>query len=222
MINNFGTIEKNLLQFQEGSYYKFEALVRNTDGHNDLYYEGMSNTNKNILIKTWWVDTEEYYQRMKKEMKTLCDMTGARLYVLLDRKSCKRTLSSMSQISTQLIMDYYVHGNSHPPLTAVQKIAGRASSIGESSDRGMRMWMFDIDSDDFTLLKNIQDLCYPRNFFTLRTKKGYHVCVSKKDFPRPDTEVGAPLITNYPYLWEHKNKWTVHGNAMGLVYIPDS
>ena len=39
MINNFNVID-NFLQFKEGTFYKFELLVRNTDGYNVLFPEG--------------------------------------------------------------------------------------------------------------------------------------------------------------------------------------
>lgn len=214
MIDNFDTIEDNLLEFENGSYYKFEALVRNTDGSNNLYYEGISNTNKNIPIKTWWVDTKEYYLRMKNEMKTLCDMTGARLYILLDRRNLKRTLIEISKISTELMLHSYTYGSHDPAVSAVNKISGTASSIKESSDRSKRMWMFDVDSDDFRLLQEIQNLCYPHKFFTLRTKKGYHVCVSKIGFKKPSLD----YVNSY--LYDHKDEWSVQSNAMGLIYMP--
>ena len=38
MIDNFKTIE-NFMQFEEGTFYKFELLVRNTDGENELFPE---------------------------------------------------------------------------------------------------------------------------------------------------------------------------------------
>ena len=48
-ISNFKVID-SFLQFEQGFFYKFELLVRNTDGRNPLFQEGYSNTNKNILI----------------------------------------------------------------------------------------------------------------------------------------------------------------------------
>ena len=51
MIDNFKVID-TFLQFEEGTFYKFELLVRNTDGENELFPERCSNTNRNILIKS--------------------------------------------------------------------------------------------------------------------------------------------------------------------------
>ena len=67
MIDNFKVIDK-FLQFEEGTFYKFELLVRNTDGKNILFPERVSNTNRNILIKSWYVDTKDYYEKIKHEM----------------------------------------------------------------------------------------------------------------------------------------------------------
>ena len=77
MIDNFKTIEK-FLKFEEGTFYKFELLIRNTDGNNVLYENAYSNTNKNILIKSWYVDNNEYLQKIKNEMITMANLTGAR------------------------------------------------------------------------------------------------------------------------------------------------
>ena len=213
-IDNFETIENNLLEFTPGSYYKFEALIRNTDGENPLYYEGSSNTNKNILIKTWWVDSEDYYKKIKNEMKVLCDLTGARLYVLLDRMNVKKTLVHMNMKTEDLILQNYVLGNNEVSAKTVFKVSGTCSSIKDSSDRDKRLWMFDIDSKNFELLSAIQDACYPRKFFTLATYKGYHVCVFKSGARRQfEPEVTHPILTQF------SSEWSLQECALGLVYM---
>lgn len=220
MIDNFETIENNLLQFQTGSYYKFEALVRNTDGENDLYCEGMSKTNKNILIKSWWIEDLDYYNKVKKEMRHLCDHTGARLYVTLDRKNLKKTLVAIQNQALNLMTQYYVMRGENSSVDLATKTVARinahASSIKESSDRETRMWMFDIDTNDFHLLETIQAACYPHSFFTLATKKGWHVCVYKRGF-----EGIRDIEYRFPYLKEKYEDWSLAENALGLVYMSD-
>lgn len=221
MIDNFDTIEKCLFKFKSGSYYKFEALIRNTDGENDLYCEGMSKTNKNILIKSWWVEDWDYYLKIRKEMKHLCDHTGARLYVALDRKNLKKTLVAIQNQSQNLIQQYYVLRKEDSPCDLTTKTVARinahASSIKESSDRETRMWMFDIDANDFELLRTIQAACYPHEFFTLATKKGWHVCAYKSGFRR----MGFDFEEQFPYLKERSEDWSLQENALGLVYFSD-
>ena len=102
-INNFKVID-NFLQFEQGFFYKFELLVRNTDGNNPLYQEGYFNTNKNILIKSWYIDTKEYYEKVKHEMITLADITGARLYVTLDRKDNVKLCQSLIKSYTDSLV----------------------------------------------------------------------------------------------------------------------
>ena len=65
-ISNFKVID-SFLQFEQGFFYKFELLVRNTDGENELFPERCSNTNRNILIKSWYIDSKEYYEKIKHE-----------------------------------------------------------------------------------------------------------------------------------------------------------
>ncbi len=220
MVDNFETIEKCLLKFTPGSYYKFEALIRNTDGENDLYCEGMSKTNKNILIKSWWVEDWDYYLKIHKEMKHLCDHTGARLYVNLDRRNLKKTLVAIQNQSQNLIQQYYVLRGENSPCDLATKTVARinahASSIKESSDRETRMWMFDIDTNDFELLRAVQAACYPHEFFTLATKKGWHVCVYKRGF-----EGIQDIEYRFPYLMEKYEDWSLSENSLGLVYMPD-
>lgn len=219
MIDNFEIIENHLLNFHLGQYYKFEALVRNTDGNNPLYCEGCSNTNKNILIKSWWIEDGKYYSRIKNEMKTLCDMTGARLYVVLDRMDLKKTLTNLYKLSSDLLVSSYVVGSdTNPSPKTVLKLTGTASSIKESSNKDSRMWMFDVDSKDPDLLDYIQCACQPCKHFVLESVKGYHVCVFKSNGRFFNKEV---FYTQYPYLWEKKDLWSLSENSMGLVYVPD-
>ena len=105
LIDNFEEIEDFMrFQFEDGLFFKFEALVRNTDGSNDLYEEGYSNTNKNILIKSWYIDSPEYYVRAKKEMITLCNMTGARLYMTCDAKSNKKLIQTIVKEVNDMVL----------------------------------------------------------------------------------------------------------------------
>lgn len=179
MIDNFNTID-SFLKFEEGYFYKFEALIRNTDGENPLYYEGMSNTNKNILIKSWYVDTQEYYEKIKNEMKVLCNLTGARLYITLDRKSNKCLIRELFNKINQIITGV-LNGNKYG-IKSLNKLISSTTSSLETSDKSNRTIMFDIDTKDQDVLDGI--LLYITNKkqqpYVLETKKGYHVFCYKK------------------------------------------
>ena len=179
MIDNFDVIEK-FLEFEEGTFYKFEALVRNTDGENELYYEGSSNINKNILIKSWYVDNQEYYNRIKKEMITLCNMTGARLYITLDRKETKKLLINMFQTISKIVTDSLC-GNILS-LKSINKLLSSCSSKIEVSEHSRRTIMFDVDSKSQMLVNSLAYYIQSQGqeAHVLKTKKGYHVFCYKK------------------------------------------
>lgn len=219
-IDNFKTIETHLLDFVPGSYYKFEALVRNTDGINPLWVEGMSNTNRNIMIKTWLVEDWDYYQRVKHEAKILCQETGARLYVVLDRMNIKKSVINAYKRAEMILMNSYLEGNQDVSLIRFNGIVAAASSSKESSDKETRMWMFDIDCDSFDLVEQIQTIIYPRKMFTLATKKGFHIVTPKTGFKKliKDEE----LFAQYPILEKYKDSWDIAETALGLVYVPDT
>lgn len=231
MIDNFKEIEK-FLDFEEGYFYKFECLVRNTDGENPLYYEGMSNSKKNLLIKNWYIDTKEYYEKIKHEMMTLCDMTGGRLYITLDRKSNKKLLQELVKSTTNKYIDYT--NGCETTIKSITKLFASKTSVKEVSDKEHKTIMFDIDTKDNVVLESIRN--YILNIglipYTLETKKGYHVFCYRKDLKLNNwlinasdlfirtffTCINTDLLENL--IHELTHNVTVNSNQLGLVYIP--
>lgn len=231
MIDNFNTID-SFLNFEEGYFYKFEALIRNTDGENPLYYEGISNTNKNILIKSWYVDTQEYYEKIKNEMKVLCDLTGARLYITLDRKSNKCLIKELFNKVNQIITGV-LNGNNYG-VKSLNKLISSTTSILEVSDKQKRTVMFDIDTKDQDVLDSI--LLYITNKkqqpYVLETKKGYHVfCYKKFNIIEWEKEtihgfikyigvyqVNLSRLANIEQFVKDIKQVSVIENQLGLVY----
>ena len=237
MIDNFNVLEEFLL-FKEGYFYKFEALVRNTDGHNPLFYEGISNTNKNILIKNWYIDNEEYYQKMKPQMKALCDMTGARLYVTLDRKENNKLIECIYDKTNEMVKGL-IHGVNYG-TKKINKIISSCSSLIESSDKTSKTLMFDIDTKDELALSIVKLYLNEKGVepFILNTVKGYHVvcynkfnndgwCLNMKwiyeqflDKSKIIRDVDRPYILdkvrNHIY-----DDIQVNPNQLGLVYHPE-
>lgn len=236
MIDNFDVID-SFLMFREGYFYKFEALLRNTDGYNPLLYQGISNSNKNILIKNWYIDSEEYYEKMKPQMKTLCDMTGARLYVTLDRKEINRLIECIYDKSSEMLKGL-VHNVSYG-TKKINKIISSCSSIIECSDKASKTLMFDIDTKDDLALEVIKIYLQEKQAkpFILETRKGYHVVFYKK-FDTKMWELDAKnCYQNYlykyclvqndrDYIMQNANNHiltniTLNPNQLGLVYHPE-
>ena len=229
MIDNFKTIEK-FLQFEQGTFYKFELLVRNADGNNALYENGYSNTNKNILIKSWYVDNNEYLQKIKNEMITLANLTGARLYITLDRKDNVKLVKSLLHDFTDILCNLFT--SSKPTIKSISKTFSSQTSKIENSCKNVRTIMFDVDTQEGDVLEAL--VCYIRSKeqvpYILTTKKGYHVfCFKKFDHSSWQQDTIQCFIntytgTNIEVLQQLTHNVvtyvSVKQNELGLVYHP--
>ena len=233
MINNFKVIE-DFMQFEAGTFYKFELLIRNTDGDNVLFLDGYSNTNKNILIKNWYVDNKEYYEKIKHEMVTLANLTGARLYVTLDRKENLKLIQSLTHAFTDTLCN--IAQGQQPSIKSISKTFASETSKVENSCKSTKTIMFDIDTKDDGVLNLIQ--CYIHSKgqqpFILQTKKGYHIFCYKKfnhadwlewvvetafaDMEFEDSVTEKDYKTSYAE--KIRQAVSVKENELGLIYHP--
>ena len=237
LIDNFEEVEDFMrFQFEKGLFFKFEALVRNTDGNNELYEEGYSNTNKNILIKSWYIDSPEYYERAKKEMITLCNMTGARLYMTCDIKSCKKLIQTIVKEVNDMVLATLQ--GSEFGIKKLNKLFSHCTSVVHSSEPSKKTLMFDIDVKDENILKVVQDylnwksnLCVRNHvdgfyYVILDTVKGWHVIATKKfdssdwlDFAVEETyHILADKESSARRVWVNENM-SLKVNQLCLVYM---
>ncbi len=233
MISNFSVID-NFLQFESGTFYKFELLVRNTDGVNELFIDGCSNTNKNILIKSWYVDNREYYEKIKHEMIALADITGARLYMVLDKKENIKLVQNLIHTFTNTLCTLV--SNQMLSIKSISKAFASETSKVESSCKNTKTIMFDVDTKDERILQLVIDYIQSKKQqpYILDTKKGFHVFCYKK-FNHSDWLDW--IINNYSKHMEFKeavaeNNYessfksrmqevvSVKENELGLVYHP--
>lgn len=225
MINNFEVIE-NFLNFEQGSFYKFELLVRNTDGENELFPQRCSNTNKNILIKSWYVDNKEYYQKIKHEMITMANLTGARLYMTLDRKDNVKLVQSLIHAFTDSLCA--ICNDQKPSIKTIAKTFASETSKVENSAKTGRTLMWDVDTKDVVIKQCILDYIKSKDQipYILDTKKGYHIFCYRK-FNHVD------WLDAVYYIYSVKTEDTgtmskewfkdivsVKANELGLVYHP--
>ena len=233
MIDNFKVID-NFLQFEEGTFYKFELLVRNTDGENILFPERVSNTNRNILIKSWYVDTREYYEKIKHEMVTLSNLTGARLYVTLDRKDNVKLVNSLLHSLSDTLTAICI--GQKPSIKNITKVIASETSKVENSSKSTKTIMFDVDTKDKDALRAINDYIieHGQKPYVLNTKKGYHIfCYRKFDIrdwqqycityfledKEPEERCLSPEEEE-KYTKFFKEAVSVKENELGLVYHP--
>ena len=180
IINNTNQLKK-VMEFNPTlSYYKFVCLIRAKD-----YEDGnmpLSNKEKQeILVRQWFVDSQESLDKQLPDMLKMTEMFKCRLYMCLDRKSTMKTLVQMrNQVNNYL--DPFL-GNDKPSCSvkAINKVTASASSVSESSDKGVRRWMYDCDSLSPSLEERVRQECGQFYLATFKTKNGYHV-VAKREF----------------------------------------
>ena len=216
MIDNTHNLKK-IMEFNPSkSYYKFVCLIRAKD-----YEDGitpLSNKEKReILVKQWFVDSQESLDMQLPDMLKMTEMFRCRLYMCLDRKSTMKTLVQMrNQVNNYL--DPFL-GNENPSCSvkAINKITASASSVSESSDKGARRWMFDID----TLHPDVKDFvakyCGQYYLATFKTKNGYHV-IAKKEF---NTSNFNKELADYAYE-NGKQMWFLDEQNRPIVEIKDN
>lgn len=178
-INNFYQLE-NLLEFKEGSYYKFIALIRAKDN------SGVIDTKERgeIFVRQWFVDSNQSLLKYREDMINLCKATGARLYVTTDRKSVKKTIFKMLEQLHDIIKQFVFGSYTNVSLRKLSKFSSSASSLAECSD-GNKYWLIDIDNneiDENTVNQLSQDFEYifaDKKIIRFKTVNGWHLLIKR-------------------------------------------
>lgn len=217
---------KNVMDFKQGSYYKFVALVRAKDYKNSSEQVLTSMEKQEILVKDWMVDSQEMLDKTLPDMLKYTEMFKCRLYMCTDRKSVVKTLVQMRNTVDKYLDPFLGNPNASCSVRALRKICASASNLSESSDRESRYWMFDVDTKNQNVLKFVQkNVCGEHYVETFETKAGYHVLARKKffvgvpdeyesefDYLRDKFPQTSPLV-----LTEYISNVDVKDNAMVLV-----
>ena len=148
---------KNVMNFKQGSYYKFVALVRAKDYKNSSEQVLTSMEKQEILVKDWMVDSQEMLDKTLPDMLKYTEMFKCRLYMCTDRKSVVKTLVQMRNTVDKYLDPFLGNPNASCSVRALRKICASASNLSESSDRESRYWMFDVDTKNQNVLKFVQE-----------------------------------------------------------------
>ena len=217
---------KNVMDFKQGSYYKFVVLVRAKDYKNSSEQVLTSMEKQEILVKDWMVDSQEMLDKTLPDMLKYTEMFKCRLYMCTDRKSVVKTLVQMRNTVDKYLDPFLGNPNASCSVRALRKICASASNLSESSDRESRYWMFDVDTKNQNVLKFVQEnVCGEHYVETFETKAGYHVLARKKffvgvpdeyesefDYLRDKFPQTSPLV-----LTEYISNVDIKDNAMVLV-----
>lgn len=180
LVDNFDKV-KNVVQWKpEQTYYKFVALIRAKDYKDGERPVLLDKEKQECFVRQWLVDSEEYFDRVKEDMKTVVEMFRCRLYMTLDRKSTMKTLIAARDVVNRQL-DFYL-GVKEPQVSVkmFNKLVPSVTQLAESSDRDGRRWMFDVDTKDVNVLNVVKKLCGTDYLESFETKNGYHVVADKK------------------------------------------
>lgn len=240
-INNFYQLE-NLLEFKEGSYYKFIALIRAKDN------SGVIDTKERgeIFVRQWFVDSQLSLLKYREDMINLCKATGARLYVTTDRKSVKKTVFKMLEQLHDIIKQFVFGSYGCVSLRKLSKFSSSASSLADCSD-GNKYWLIDIDDkegigDDKVnqLSQDFEYIFADKKIIRFKTVNGWHLLIKRnfdyraefaKRWQKAKDGVDSinPLDVAFYHLqnkvferlWSYKmnNHYSDKENALTLVYF---
>lgn len=196
---------KDVMEFKDGAYYKFVCLVRAKDYKENPDEQVLHCMEKQeVLVKDWLVDTPERLSVTLPDMLKFTEMFKCRLYMCTDRKSVLKTLKTMRDTVQNYLDPFLGNPKASCSVRAVKKVASSASNMDESSDKGGRCFLFDVDTKDKYTLEKVVEMCGSSYESTFETKSGYHV-VAKRNF---DAHRWTELMYNNVELKE---------NAMVLV-----
>lgn len=201
LVDNFDKV-KNVVQWKpEQTYYKFVALIRAKDYKDGERPVLLDKEKQECFVRQWLVDNEEYYERVKEDMKTVVEMFKCRLYMTLDRKSTMKTLIAARDVVNRQLDSYLGVKEPQVSVKMFNKLVPSVTQLAESSDREGRRWMFDVDTKDEDVLKAVKELCGEHYLETFETKNGYHVVANKK------FDANSLLnLVHYKYSYEEAEK----------------
>lgn len=180
LVDNFDKV-KNVVQWKpEQTYYKFVALIRAKDYKDGERPVLLDKEKQECFVRQWLVDSEEYFDRVKEDMKTVVEMFRCRLYMTLDRKSTMKTLIAARDVVNRYLDSYLGVKEPQVSVKMFNKLVPSVTQLAESSDRDGRRWMFDVDTKDVNVLNVVKKLCGTDYLESFETKNGYHVVADKK------------------------------------------
>ena len=127
IVDNWDLIRKHLDFSDPDKFYFIELMQRKKD--NPIFPAN------NRMVKYYCVYSLDYYDSIENEVKLLSDTTGARVYILINRRSYSKCCLNVIKDATQLAID---HNYQHFPKLI-------STVVGKYSDEPNKKWIIDLD-----------------------------------------------------------------------------
>lgn len=159
-VNNFEKL-KVLLDFQEGTYYKFEVLSRKADAGDHKTY------------REFYAENMEEYEQLVDKLKFEAEKYNARVYMVLNRQSVFDTYCNLLAELTKDLKN---------STTSTKRLKKALSSVTSTSrdNKSSKYVLYDVDVKDLDLLKKVESSLSEYYVSTFETVKGYHVVAEQK------------------------------------------
>lgn len=175
MVDNFDLIRPFLRFENQGDFYFLQILQRKKDGCN--VQNGQNNSKR--AVKDYFVNSLERFDLLKDEVIDLCNTTGARAYIRLNKRNYRTVSLAFAE---EMLSKLRINQEFRDPRIELASIAGRFHDAGKEG----RTWIVDIDdttmdSDRVKLVVEVIDcLCEPYGDFVkvlerIPTKSGVHL-----------------------------------------------
>ena len=208
MVDNFKLIRDYLKFESEDDFYFLQILQRKKDGPGPNGIKITGTNNKSRAIKSYYIYSVEYLDKIEGEIKHLCEYFNARAMIILSRKSYKETaLLEMVQVSSMIMSGQYMNIKS-----SYNSSCARSKSLD-------KYFLIDIDEEDLEhkeFIKNyIQNEARndkvnygERILLELPTKHGFHLITTPFDV--------QGLLKAYP---KDKHEF-IHKDGPTVLYVP--
>lgn len=206
---------KNIMEFKQGSYYKFVALIRAKDYKDSDNQILTDRRRQEILVHDWMIDSKEMLNRLLPDMLKYTEMFKCRLYMCTDRRSIVKTMLLMRNKMLTYLDQLITNPDTQFSIHSLKKISSSSSKLAGSSDRDCRRWLFDIDTKSQKVLEFIkEEICGEHYLETFETKAGYHIIANKKF----STSLPSDCGNEFNYL---QNKFPEISRSIIASYILD-
>jgi hypothetical protein len=158
-VDNFKQIKKHLVFNSDDDFYFAQIIQRRK--------ENPSIGKDNVVIKSYFVGSIEYFDKKEEEIKQLSKQFNARVYINLSPKSYKKvTLLSLEKMAKVICNEEWKY---------TKRIY--ESACGESLSTN-RTWIVDVDFKDITKIEKLSKLineCDTEIIDKIETPNGYHL-----------------------------------------------
>lgn len=203
MVDNFNELKKYLDFSDYDRFYYLQLLVRKKENPNQ---------DKSVkVIREYYIDDMDYYDKIESQVKELCHSFNARAYLRLNRRSWKKVSFHMLKRLTTLI--------EQEDYKASRSLLSKAMGLTFDEDKEDKVWIIDIDDVN---TNHILDRNYVDNIKQVINE--LHSEVTDKNYQilgEINTKNGVHLLSN-PFnrkiFSEHFQDIDIHTDNPTILY----